>query len=517
MLFALIATGCIDQGLYPDKDAFGKGPLPRIGVNPQVLSFGELEGDEMETLTFVVDNFDGEADSMLLVERLYLKAPESSRVYGFALLDDDEADIVQGESRTYRVSFRPEIPALHEAEIVVESNDEGSPTLPVLLDGYGLVPQLSISPNPLNMGTVNKGCDRENQLTLTNVGTSELTITQIAHTGEGYDIAPPSLPITLAVGGTAPVGITFTPDAERAYNGTLSVTSDELIRTREAFQTAEGHIPTSYVDRFEIPSDPETDILFFVDPSASMADDQEQLANNFLTFVGSIATYSSNWQVMVVNSDDGCGSEVLTIDTPDYQGKFAAAVSGGDPNGRYAEAGLIVSQMALEQTGDGQCNDGFLRPNALLHIIAVSDEPEQSPYDWTTYIDWFRSLKSNPEHVKFSAVAGPLPSGCDWGGNTASAGTGYNEAVAATGGVFLPLCSSWADSVQELADATITEKRFKLSVEPYVPSIVVEVDGVVSNQWTYDETTNEVVFRDGFEPHEGQVIDVAYDEPLTCD
>ena len=50
----------------------------------------------------------------------------------------------------------------------------------------------------------------------------------------------------------------------------------------------------------------------------------------------------------------------------------------------YTEALLTVAANALSKTTTTGCNAGFLRTEALLHVILVSDEPEQSPHSWSS-------------------------------------------------------------------------------------------------------------------------------------
>ena len=80
---------------------------------------------------------------------------------------------------------------------------------------------------------------------------------------------------------------------------------------------------------------------------------------------------------------------VLTPDVPNYIGKFDDAVTSYARGGTYAggrpcpecwtEALMVTAAAAVSQVGPGDCNDGFIRPEALLHVVVVSDEVDQSP------------------------------------------------------------------------------------------------------------------------------------------
>jgi hypothetical protein len=168
------------------------------------------------------------------------------------------------------------------------------------------------------------------------------------------------------------------------------------------------------------------DILFVVDNSGSMADEQDNLARNFEAFISQIAG-AGDYQIGVVTTDTTIGGGMdpgeragLLISTfspspPNYlislddnsctsAGIPHACFRGPDaakrvissaliPNaqdqvtafqnnvrvgscGSGEEQGLKALQLALERTAPGQCNEGFLRQGANLVIVIVSDEQD---------------------------------------------------------------------------------------------------------------------------------------------
>ena len=85
--------------------------------------------------------------------------------------------------------------------------------------------------------------------------------------------------------------------------------------------------------------------------------------------------------------------------------------------GSYTESLLTPAAYATGKTNSGQCNQGFMRDGALLHIIAVSDEPEQSGQTAAHWVSQFENYVSDPALLRVSAVVdlsqgrdpGPLP------------------------------------------------------------------------------------------------------------
>lgn len=224
---------------------------------------------------------------------------------------------------------------------------------------------------------------------------------------------------------------------------------------------------------------------------------------------------------MVATDYSGCNdSGLLTASTPDLQGTFATAVTtgsyddwhGGGGISATGEAGLYVSAANVENTDPGECNAGFLRPDALLHTVVVSDEPDQSPETWDAYVADLVAKKGSSSLVKMSAVAGDYPSGCA----TASAGVGYYEAASATGGAFASICSDWASTVDVLAEASASQSSFPLTYTPDPDTIVVWVDGAEqSSGWAWDSSTNTVVFDASVGG--GSTVEIDYAAVGTCD
>jgi hypothetical protein len=483
-----------------------------IEVSPLDIDFGTLSAGDVATATITVSNV-GLAESVLEVDSVEIGGADG----GFTIIDGETAfDLYGGASEEFTVAFSPEGAYAQAAQAIVTSNDPDEARVPVSLLGEGMVPELEISPDPAAFATTYVGCTDDVEVTLTNVGTDLLLVTDLAFDGASMSMTQPNtLPLMLEAGETAPVSLSFIPEDEGSFSGVLTATSNEPVATRTADVTGVAKYAAERTDSWELDEDPPVDILFFVDQSCSMDDDQTSLAKNFSGFISQLSNYTTEWKVMVANDDDGCtNSGVLSESAADYEEKFSAAVAKG--GGQYTEAGLIVSTRAIQNTDSGECNDAFMRSGALLHIIMVSDEPEQSPDSWDTYVDAIVAKKGDSSMVKLSAVAGPAPSGCSDGSNSAEYGSGYDQAASATGGEFLSICDNWASSVKTLADASVTQSEFTLSRTPVVDTIEVVVNGARrSANWSYDATTNAVIFSANI-PEGGDSVDISYAVEATC-
>ncbi len=502
----LLVAGCSENSLHSVKENLG--PLgPVIEVDPAQLVFGRLVKDEVEVNTFTIHSV---GDEILEVEGIWIE----SGVGAFVVADTTSYSLAPGESADIDVSFTPMAANENLAQAIVSSNDNLVPEAAVDLVGYGSVPELSINPDPYDFGNTYVGCPHDGDMALTNVGTAPLQLFDIGHAATDFTLTHDlTLPHVLAPTESAMVHMEFNPSLEGSYSGTLAVVSNEPMGTRNATQTGEGKYAAELSDHWELLEDPPSDIMFLIDQSCSMYDDQARLANNFSAFISTLDTYTQNWHIMVVNNDNGCNnSGILTSTTGGYQNSFTNAVYAG--GGQYTESLLTPASRAVENTDAGECNQGFMRPNAMVHIIMVSDEPEQSSGSWDSYVNQVIAKKGNPSLVRMSAIAGDYPNGC--GGN--SAGYGYYEAVNYTGGVYLSICaSSWTQYMATLAHASINQDTFILSTAAVESTVEVYRNGVQeTGTWHYDASLEAVVF-DSNVPEGGDEIDIDYAVLATCD
>ena len=192
------------------------------------------------------------------------------------------------------------------------------------------------------------------------------------------------------------------------------------------------------------------DILFVVDNSGSMADEQENLATNFNMFINQIAGADNDYRIAVVSTDQSFGEEqgglrvdIFAPDAPfELQNANASGCSGvgisqgcfRGPNantrvistqdlnrqeqidafqanvrvgscGTGDEEGLEAMLDALRKSAPGGCNAGFLRPEANLVIIFVSDEDDHGEVSVNDAVQQLATLK-NPEQIRIAAIVG---------------------------------------------------------------------------------------------------------------
>lgn len=368
---------------------------------------------------------------------------------------------------------------------------------------------LEALPSPLDLGEWPVGCEVEEPLGLYNPSQCELTVTGLDIADPAYGLSgAPDLPFTLEPHETVILDVARAVDAEGDLGSTLEVSSveggDEAVPI--TLSSGEGWVEDTFMR--DGPYD-ELDIVFFIDGSCSMSDDQVRLTDQAGTYVDALDDLDIDWQIGVVGQDGGCfHADPITPDSGDPEGEFTEAVL--EVYGWHVEWGLEATVDALDRAGSTGCNAGFLREDAGLRTIMVSDEPDQSSAAWDT---WVTELQAIHEYARVSAIAGDYPSGC----STASAGHGYYEASVATSGQFLSICQAdWSDSIDALVTelATDPDDPFPLSREPEESTIAVEVNGTTQTGWTYDAATNEVSFPAGVIV-QGDIVVISYGLPCT--
>ncbi|MCA9709712.1 MAG: hypothetical protein KDK70_27990, partial [Myxococcales bacterium] len=188
------------------------------------------------------------------------------------------------------------------------------------------------------------------------------------------------------------------------------------------------------------------DFLFIIDNSGSMDDEQANLVNSFPGFINGIQSTLSQvdeYQVGVVTTDayspnnnvPGCnvlgglvtktggsnssnsvcgpyvaGNNYMT-ELDNLGTSFACAAQvGTDGNGIERPMDALVSVVNKVNGGPGQCNEGFLRDDALLVLVIITDEWDgpndpEFPGSSGTPQNWYDAVVAAKLGIPENAVA----------------------------------------------------------------------------------------------------------------
>ena len=244
-------------------------------------------------------------------------------------------------------------------------------------------------------------------------------------------------------------------------------------------------------------SAPAVDVLFVVDGTGSMAEEQASLVAAAGDFVGALEADSLDWQLAATSTDLEDGG-VLNgnpwILTPQHESPAAALAVALDIGADHAppSAGLDAAALALaDDTGQ---NHGFRRESAALHVIFVSDGEDQSgTILGSNPVDAFLALLLEEEArtgqpARASAVVGDSPAGCDGATGEASAGLRYLAVATRSGGASVSVCDAdFAAVAARLGElAVVWPQECVLQGLPEAGTVSVEINGGRYDDFTVD-------------------------------
>jgi len=261
------------------------------------------------------------------------------------------------------------------------------------------------------------------------------------------------------------------------------------------------------------------DILWIIDDSMSMYEEQEQLSIHSASFIGFLTTVSVDFRLGVMSTDmdsDQAGrlhGDVLSGETSDLVDVFADLVTDSTEGSRD-ERGFEAALEGIETA----TNPEFSREDADLEIIFFSDEDDHSDLDTEDFVEQLEATRPD-RSVTVNSIVGDLPEGCASMLAAADPGERYVDAQEATGGLRESICSYDYDAMLGRVAQHVLglNARFALRKIPDLWTVEVVVDGVEihhrdSHGWWYDAGDNSIVFDGYAVPQPGSAIVISYYE-----
>jgi hypothetical protein len=261
------------------------------------------------------------------------------------------------------------------------------------------------------------------------------------------------------------------------------------------------------------------DIVWIIDNSGSMADEQDALGSNFSAFIDEFITKDVDFKMAITTTDVSSsykkgrmvnGSDLKLTSAMakrnEYQFKddFMNLVRVGT-NGSGNEKGLEASEGFMQKYASS-----FLRQDAYLAVVLLSDEEDQSPNMVSDYTNYLKSFKSEAGLVKFYTIADINKTTQKSSGITVGAER-YKLASNQTAGVIANIRDDFYQSLTSMGDSILNLlDSFALGFEPVPASLKVYVNGNLSSDYTYDATSRSIKFNPNHLPAVGSVIKVYY-------
>lgn len=462
------------------------------------------------------------------------------------------------------VTYTPFSPSGDSGNLYISTNDALNPRFTVRLYGEASIPGIDAFPQTVNFGTVvyknPQGAEMRSEcasrslfVQVYSTGGAPLTVDQLeidsdgdqlfivtGVTIDGVPVVDINQPMVVPPEKEMRVSVQFFPvrSMPTDHQGTLIIhhNADQTgSATTEITLVGMGKEDGLVTDTFEQLEGPKVDILWVIDDSCSMYDEQARLIQNLSQFVSYADTQAADYQMAVTDTDgqsrnagkfERCfphpaviGSDYL--DSAARQEAFECTFDVGT-SGVGIEAGLAAAKKALEKAQDPllspNVNRGFLRDDANLAIVVMSDEDDQSLESNDVLRDYFWSVKGyQRDRVSLHAIAGPVTEACQTGPFNAVPGVRYSRMAMDLGGIFFNIClQDWQPVLTQLGlDVFVPLDEWTLSQAADPNSMVVTVDGIAvpfdpNDGYTYDPVLNTIKFHGAALPVPGAQIVASY-------
>jgi len=261
-----------------------------------------------------------------------------------------------------------------------------------------------------------------------------------------------------------------------------------------------------WVENFNQPTSVNgVDILWVIDPSGSMFDDAPRILDGISAMMSALPP--TGWRLAIIPSDWRYSEVIAEFplipgDTPE----MAESMYNNVINGAF-EAGFDASYGYMMNNSYAQT---WMRPDAALLIVFVSDEDEQSQVHFNStsqFVSWVTAYR---ESVFLASIVHLDPSVSLCNPNTLHIGDEYIDATQQLNGNIIDICSEdWSSGVSDASNQVAPYEHWDLVKTPlYNDRIYVFIDGVPNTDWYYKPAENRIYFT--VIPPARSLVEIAY-------
>jgi len=213
LLFVTVFSGC--AGIVSAGP--GSGTLQ---LNPATVSFGNVGVGKSSSQTVTISN----SGTAALTVTQATVSNSQFKLSGITF----PMSMPVGQSSNLTVSVTPAASGPVNGTLSVQGDASSAPVV-VNLAATGVVAsqQVSLSSSSINFGSVVVGSQGTSNLTISNTGGSELTVSGISVSGTGFGFSGITTPKVISAGQSSPVSLTFSPTTASAATGSLTITSND--------------------------------------------------------------------------------------------------------------------------------------------------------------------------------------------------------------------------------------------------------------------------------------------------
>lgn len=249
------------------------------------------------------------------------------------------------------------------------------------------------------------------------------------------------------------------------------------------------------------------DILWVVDRSGSMGRFNDELLAGVEAML--LALPVSDWRLVMISADPT--KSVISNEFPLIPGDTVAD----------AEAMLSTLTMATLEEGfnsvyqymsNNPYSSTWMRPDAGLLVVFVSDEEEQSHLEYpavSDFMSWYQGQRMGSVFMASVVNQDASTSLCSFPPSPIDVGNRYMDATTMLGGTIVDICDEdWSPGVTDATHSIEPVENIKLTHQAEVDSIRVFIDGALNSDWYYQQSDNTVYFT--IIPSAGQLVEVGY-------
>ena len=500
LLLSLLA--CQDISLVEQKE-YG------LIIAPDIIEFGHLlSGHESASEEIHIANASSEE---IVVDYLEISGDNFSvMIEGFT--------VEPGGWHQIDVGYTPVTFEHNEGAVDIYLQGEEGSISSVWLDGYGDAPVINLEPSEVDFGTPLLGCEFDEEINIENKGNVDLIINNIQFmTNIPQEIeldygSLPAFPWIILPSSRLTIFLQYIPEDTSGDTFDWSVESNDPAQPiYEASAIGNAVLSNEVHQTWIQDSEVVIDIVWIIDNSGSMTGYQSLLGNNMGYFMNILLSYSPNYQMVFITTDNPSfvGGQIITPNSGDPILQSVSIINSIGITGSGQEKGLEMLRICMDI---GDCSS-MMRQGAFLIPIFLSDEPDHSHLSVNAFINFF-DVKKPGKFIPF-AIIGDIPNGClsPVSGWPTQAGWGYWDIVNVYNSKWWSICDTdWGSQMEEVAQSIALRNSFELEeTDPVVDSITVWINGQeIEEGWEYNEENNSIDFDYDSIPEPGDLIEVSY-------
>jgi hypothetical protein len=524
-------------------------------VVPNELDFGSVEPLRERTAQVVINNV-GFEDCLMNNFTIGGSAADEYR-----LVSPPANDVLVGPGQNLRldVQYRPSNETTHNANLSFYISDPLDPTHETHLRGRGVIDATIVYPDAIDFSTVAIGCSSETRTVRIYNGRESNAVISVAElapsSSPAFELGVLNYPLTLTPADGTEFSIVYTPDGSGDDFAQLVITEANNPDPYVVWISGSGGGARQAEEQVVQGDHRQVDVLFVIDSSAGMFDEQTSMASEFAAFIAPADQAGIDYQLAMIDTtnewwsspcdrelqrpsnyyDGWCGyfADGVSMNVSDW--KIITGSEQPSPGQAYAD-NIVIGQFgsgleqpyanirsALRAPISLGWNAGFLRREAALAVVLLSDENDGSLGDVRMYIDDLLGIHgaARKSTTSIHTIVADYPSGCMGPGGTAFEDGRFAEGVGQLGGTFHSICSSdWNALMGDVGLAVFGfRSTFVLENHPADGTLEVVIDGATVPEinsagerlWSYDSTYNSVTFSPQVTPESGAELTFRYD------